>query len=396
MAQRVIASDLSSIVVGYALFVGGSILLYLGLERFLEKRSTQIHNFVLLVVFIFADIYFVVIAPNLGAHIASISLAILLIFAQSAWLAFRRADAEMRSISSGVGVVYSVSCLINLTRILVFVIMSPDNDFFGSNAYEASQLLLSQAIIIALAFSLLMMVNRRLVASLERGIAEHEQAETALHASETLFHQMFTEHSAMKLLLDPENGNIVDANPAAGQFYGYPIETLLRINTMTSAEIETAMQDARQHKRNYFVFQHRLASGELRDVEIYSTPIQVNDRQLLHSIIHDVTERKRMEEALQVSQLLAEELYESAPDALITVNSAGRITRVNSQALATFGYAREKLLNQPVEMLIPPYLHEKHEQNRREYFIRPRVREMGTGLELSALKKGWQRVSSRD
>ncbi len=395
MVLRTSTLDQFSTVTGYALFAGGSILTYMGLERFLGKRGPYIHNIALLAALIFTDTYFTGIHPNLGAHIASISLAMLLIFVQPVWLIFRRVDSEMRSISSGTGLVYIVSCSINLMRILLFLIIPPDNDFFGSNEYETSQLILSQAVMIALAFSLIMMVNRRLVTNLERDITEHRQAEKALHASETLFRQMFTEHSAAKLLINPENGNIVDANPAASQFYGYPIETLLQmkvsqINTMTPAEIEAALEDARLFKRNYFIFQHRLASGEIREVEIYSTPIRVGETQLLHSIIHDITERKQMEAAMIASQKLAEELYESAPEAMVTVNAQGRITRVNSQAEAVFGYTREELLNQPLDILVPESVLSDHKKHFINYYSAPHRRAINTRPEVSARRKDGQ------
>lgn len=395
MVLRASTLDQFSTVAGYALFAGGSILIYMGLERFLGKRGPYIHNLALLAALIFTDTYFTGIHPNLGAHIASVSLAMLLIFVQPVWLIFRRVDAEMRSISSGTGIVYIISCSINLIRILLFLIIPPDNVFFGSNEYETSQLILSQAVMIALAFSLIMMVNRRLVTSLERDITEHKQAEKALYASETLFRQMFTEHSAAKLLINPENGNIVDANPAASQFYGYPIETLLQmkvsqINTMTPAEIEAALEDARLFKRNYFIFQHRLASGEIREVEIYSTPIRVGETQLLHSIIHDITERKQMEAAMIASQKLAEELYESAPNALVTFNLEGRITRVNSRAEAVFGYSRGELLNQPVDNLIPERLRARHQEHYKVYYQVPQVHAMNTRPALFGRRKDGQ------
>src|SRR5947209_20137797 len=70
------------------------------------------------------------------------------------------------------------------------------------------------------------------------------------------------------------------------------------INTMSPAEIVGEMSRAASQERSYFLFQHRLASGTVRDVEVHSGPVNVHGRQLLYSIIHDVTERKRTEEAL--------------------------------------------------------------------------------------------------
>jgi PAS domain-containing protein len=75
-------------------------------------------------------------------------------------------------------------------------------------------------------------------------------------------------------------------------------------------------------------------------------------------------------------------LLEAAPDAMVIVNGGGRILLVNSQTESIFGYTREELLNQPVEILIPVSLRQKHSQHRDAYYGAPHVRPMGTGLEL--------------
>jgi PAS domain-containing protein len=71
------------------------------------------------------------------------------------------------------------------------------------------------------------------------------------------------------------------------------------INTLTQAELLEEMRKARAEERNFFQFKHRLASGEVRDVEVFTGPIAVEGRSLLYSIIHDVTARRQAEEAVQ-------------------------------------------------------------------------------------------------
>ncbi len=135
-------------------------------------------------------------------------------------------------------------------------------------------------------------------------LTERIQMEEQLRASEELYRQMFAEHSAVMLLLDPGSGAIVDANMAAAEFYDYPLDALRQMNISQINALDTGLVARTRHEiltraKNYFVFPHRLASGELRDVEIYAVPIQTSKNVVLYSIIHDVTARRQAEAQLR-------------------------------------------------------------------------------------------------
>ncbi len=144
------------------------------------------------------------------------------------------------------------------------------------------------------------------VFGISRNITEFKRAEIALRESEQRFRNMFHKHSSIMMLIDPHDGKIVDANMAAANFYGYSEDGLRsmridQINTLPEEEIHAEWQLALEEKRNHFVFPHRLANGEIRTVEVYSSPVDDSGRELLFSIVYDITERKKAEDALQRS-----------------------------------------------------------------------------------------------
>jgi PAS domain S-box-containing protein len=113
----------------------------------------------------------------------------------------------------------------------------------------------------------------------------------------------------------------------------------------------------------------------------------------LTGVSWDVTERRQAEENLRAAakRLVAEgkfrELLEAAPDAVVVVNREGTISFVNSQAEKMFQYAREELLGQRLEMLIPERFRSGHPRYRESIFRNPQARAMGAGLELHALRR---------
>jgi two-component system cell cycle sensor histidine kinase/response regulator CckA len=136
---------------------------------------------------------------------------------------------------------------------------------------------------------------------IDRDITKRKQIEEALRDSEQRYSSLFKNNHSVMLLIDPETADIIDANPAASSFYGWSQEELTSrkitdINTLTQEKVLQEMERAKSEQRRHFYFRHRLASGEIRDVEVYSGPITVYRRQLLYSIIHDITERIRAEE----------------------------------------------------------------------------------------------------
>ena len=115
-------------------------------------------------------------------------------------------------------------------------------------------------------------------------------------------------------------------------------------------------------------------------VEISLSPLETDGEVLVSSAIRDISERKKAEDKFKG-------LLESAPDAMVIVDNDGRILLVNAQTEALFGYQRSELIGQWVELLIPDRFRRVHPKHRAGYFADPRVRGMGSGLELHGLRK---------
>lgn len=138
-------------------------------------------------------------------------------------------------------------------------------------------------------------------------ITDRKKMELELKHSEERFRKMFEMNKAVMLIIDPNDGSIIEANDAACDFYGYAGNELKNkniheLNILSPDDIISEMQKALNEKRNYFVFPHKRSDGQIRWVEVYSSPFITEGKKLLFSVIHDITERKSAEQALKESQ----------------------------------------------------------------------------------------------
>ncbi|MBE7465329.1 MAG: PAS domain S-box protein [Planctomycetes bacterium] len=185
-------------------------------------------------------------------------------------------------------------------------------------------------------------------------------------------------------------GQIVLLNAQAERLFGYSREELL------GSDVEILVPQRFQprhveHRTRYFTdprvrgmgtgmeLYGRRKDGSEFPVEISLSPLETEEGVLVSSAIRDITERKKAEAKFR-------DLLESAPDAIVIVNSAGRIELLNAQAERLFGYGRAELLGRMVETLVPERF-DRHVQHRTAYFKDPRVRGMGTGTELFGRRK---------
>ncbi|MFZ5797591.1 MAG: PAS domain S-box protein [Desulfobulbus sp.] len=135
---------------------------------------------------------------------------------------------------------------------------------------------------------------------LAHDVTRRKRAEENLIQSEIKFRSLFQNHAAVKLIIDPEDGAIVDANDAAACFYGWPVEELRRmkisrINLLPPEKVREEIENALSMRKKYFEFKHCKADGSVADVEVFSSRVVLDGKEYLHSIIHDITEKRQLE-----------------------------------------------------------------------------------------------------
>ena len=131
-------------------------------------------------------------------------------------------------------------------------------------------------------------------------ITSRRRAEDALHESQERYRSLFQHGQSIMLILDPEDGAIVDANPAAEAFYGWSTDELLckkisDIDPMPSATIASTLAMAKSPRGARVELRHRIADGSTRDVEVFAGALPLEGRRLVYAMVHDISARKRGE-----------------------------------------------------------------------------------------------------
>ena len=217
-------------------------------------------------------------------------------------------------------------------------------------------------------------------------ISERKKGAATLEQSEVRFRSMFECHSAVMLLIEPKSGRIVDANHAAARFYGYPRDTLCAmniadINQLSPDAVAAERSRAARLERNYFVFPHRVADGEVRTVEVHSTPITVNDESLLFSIVHDVTERDAAQRELKASEERFSRAFDDSPFIMTIVSlEDGRYLEINRAFEMKSGWTREEAVGSTALQLGLFESTDDYERYRRGLFESGRVESQAVRL----------------
>ena len=200
-----------------------------------------------------------------------------------------------------------------------------------------------------------------------RDITDKKLNDQALVNSEHLYRQMFEENQAIKLIVDPDGGQIIQANQAAKDFYGYGEglfqKTIMDLRIGDMQEIQAELSLARSKNKTIFYCKHQLASGDIRQIEVYTGPVNVGDKCYLYSVIQDVTERDVAKQSLLVKERQLQDLVDNTTSLIYIKNLQGQYISVNRQYEKLLGVSKSDLIGKTDHELFPKRFAEIFHQN---------------------------------
>jgi diguanylate cyclase (GGDEF)-like protein/PAS domain S-box-containing protein len=167
--------------------------------------------------------------------------------------------------------------------------------------------------------------------------------------SSELHREIFEKSRAIQLLIDPETGRIVAANPAAREFYGatgdaLTSRTVADVDTLSAEQLTHAAEGAAAGRAGVFTTRRRSGSGEVRDLEVHTSAIDGAGRPLLLAVVEDVTARRAAEEALSQIDAKYRAILEGIEEGYYEVDVAGVLTFCNDALCRILGHDRQQLL----------------------------------------------------
>ena len=193
------------------------------------------------------------------------------------------------------------------------------------------------------------------------------------------------------IVVADSDGDITYVSAQATRLFGYDDGELV------GQKIEVLLPDAlrkehEQHRARYsrsprsrplvagLDLKGKCKNGRVFEAEIALAPFETAEGLMIASTVRDIS-------ADNTSESYFRNLLESAPDAMIIIDHYGKIAIVNGQAEEMFGYSREEMMGQEIELLLPEALHDRHLSHRARYAHDPKLRPMGIGMELHARRK---------
>ena len=287
--SRGFVPDLVSMVVSNAMVIAGGILGLIGLERFVGLKIRNLHNYILLAIFVIIHIWFTLIRPDLSTRSLNTSVAMLILFTQYIWVALKKVSNKMRKQTRVISVVFIGFSLISVVRIVQFFHnRNTASDYFNSGEFETVIMIIYQMLFILLTYSLVLMFNKRLYVDLALQEEKFSKA----------FHNSINSITLTRL----SDGMIIEANSGFLNITGYkPSEilgkTILNLHFWDN-EVERKFmveEVLRTGKMDEKEFKFRRKSGEIITGLLSAGIIDINDENFVLINIKDISEHKLLE-----------------------------------------------------------------------------------------------------
>lgn len=307
VAVRGRVPEVVSLLSGVPLFLGGTLLLLLGLEYYVGRtdvaRSLRL-NCVTLALLVLIHVWFTIGWPSWQGRNLNLMLGLTVYTGQAAWLMLRQVTAESRSATRLPGLVFAAFVVVGILRVFVEPAGPAGQGFLKSGLFASLVLGTNQMLFVALAFGLLLMANQRLFLWLQQDIAKRKQAEEALGESEEKFQYVF-DHSPIGKSLTLPSGEL-RPNLSLVKMLGYTPEELrqLRWQDVTYADdlepTRSAVDSLLAGKTDSARLSQRLVrkDGSIIWVDLATSLRRDEDGKPLYlmSSVMDITEHKLAEE----------------------------------------------------------------------------------------------------
>jgi diguanylate cyclase (GGDEF)-like protein/PAS domain S-box-containing protein len=306
IALRGILPDFLTIVVAQFFIIGGTIILYEGLCRYVGKECRQTHNYVMLAIFTLVHIYLTYTYPHMGLRTVNFAIALFYICAQGAWLMLRRVELPLRQATTPVGIVFAAFCIVNAIQAVVNLTLPPSGNIFVSGPIGIIAILVYETLFVALTFTLFLLVSRRLAIELENELIQCELTEEELLQSREKFAKAFQTSPYAIAITQIKDGKFIDVNNAFATITGYAKEEVLAkssiglklwVDEKDRDEMVSLLRQGLPVSGREYKF--RKKNGEILTGLFSAQIIQLKQEPCLLSSIEDVTEQKQAEGALK-------------------------------------------------------------------------------------------------
>ncbi|WP_428939288.1 PAS domain S-box protein [Fontivita pretiosa] len=234
----------------------------------------------------------------------------------------------------------------------------------------------------------------RLRRRLEAELAQRRRADEALLESEQRHRAVIEQASEGIILTDADSRRIIEANPAIARLLGYTLDQLvgrliydLIADTREGIDARIArVLESKVPLVGERPFRRR--DGSVVTVESSAVVVEWSGRRVICTVVRDITERKRAEEALRQSEQRTRQIVETAHDAFVSIDASGYITGWNAQAEATFGWRRQEAIGRELaETIVPPQHRQAHRQGLKRFLAGGEGHLLNRRIEITALHR---------